>query len=56
MEEPIKEYKIISIDWTSHGWRRLLELELNDLAYKGWKPILNSDSGQQYTVILERVR
>lgn len=51
---PINEYKIINIFWTSDNWKRLLELELNEAARDGWKPVLSSDGGKAITVILER--
>ena len=51
-----KEHKVLSIRYTRAGWKRSLELELDDLSDHGWRPILSSDGGQEFTVILERDR
>jgi hypothetical protein len=48
------EYKVINVFWNTDNWKRLLELELNDAARDGWKPILSSDGGHAVTLILER--
>jgi hypothetical protein len=48
-------YKVISVDWTEVGWHATMEDQLNELAMKGYRPILYGDSGKESTIILEKI-
>jgi hypothetical protein len=50
-----RSYKVISVSWQQSGWTKTLENKLNELGQKGFRPILYGDSGNESTIILEKI-